>query len=777
MITRLTPDNFEFFTLVTNPERTFVSSSTGLTGVVNVFPRRSDFEKEVQPLSLFSESFYRDQNLDELRLNIVQSTASNISANIEAYMSQVNTQQPSVRKQQTQEVIRFTPSFRFSSNTLRKNVVKETLMPYYRTIYPRAQFTYANYHCLNFFTSSQNPTGSAILYPNSASITTFTSQSVYELSGAFTFDFWMKPRYVQDAPELDYKPGTLMQLTGAYAISLHTGSRKDINGFPSGFRVALALSESANIPPSQLTTASPDTYWTEDNALDRNRWHHVTFRWGGPSYNFGSGSVVVDGKTSSTFVRNDDLLVGRRDPGPGDPSVLVIGNFYEGGNTSLDAMDRFFAADTVTREGLLQLNGTAGVFGPTNFEFTHPLNAEVHDIKFYDKYLTLDTIGQLSESGPQSLDNLKFYLPPFYTTESPTKQFLNGLGGILVTPFFTRNGATETPFAAQMAFGAGGHYVNLDNYLRDFATGLFPRVWELSGSTFEPPPTTILSANDFLYGTGSVRQRLFTVWPCDNGRFAPNFDLLAPLSGTSYVDDLGNRELGVVTLNNIITESLVTKGLVTSGTLLDDLLGAQPDQNLQALPGESLAVLHRTRDPSSNQVVFFDISNIYYGNRIKPGTFKLVDTAVTYSGGKVGVTLRDDENGNLYRADVSGSHATWASVGNIFYDEGIVLVKHPQLFFLGQREYEVSFQGEQNLHVLTINAFARAVRETSSSNPSYMPFDSTGSLANVTDPRAVWITGINIHDDNLNVIARTNFAQPILKRSGDKFLFKFKLDF
>ena len=106
-----------------------------------------------------------------------------------------------------------------------------------------------------------------------------------------------------------------------------------------------------------------------------------------------------------------------------------------------------------------------------------------------------------------------------------------------------------------------------------------------------------------------------------------------------------------------------------------------------------------------------------------------------------------------------------------------MLVKHPQLFFLGQREYEVSFQGEQNLHVLTINAFARAVRETSSSNPSYMPFDSTGSLANVTDPRAVWITGINIHDDNLNVIARTNFAQPILKRSGDKFLFKFKLDF
>ena len=35
---------------------------------------------------------------------------------------------------------------------------------------------------------------------------------------------------------------------------------------------------------------------------------------------------------------------------------------------------------------------------------------------------------------------------------------------------------------------------------------------------------------------------------------------------------------------------------------------------------------------------------------------------------------------------------------------------------------------------------------------------------------------MNWHDDNLNIIAKTVFAQPIVKRSGEKFLIKSRLD-
>ena len=49
--------------------------------------------------------------------------------------------------------------------------------------------------------------------------------------------------------------------------------------------------------------------------------------------------------------------------------------------------------------------------------------------------------------------------------------------------------------------------------------------------------------------------------------------------------------------------------------------------------------------------------------------------------------------------------------------------------------------------------------------------------ANDQNSQFVAITGINFHDDNLNVIMKTKFAQPVIKRSGDKILFRTKLDF
>jgi hypothetical protein len=45
-----------------------------------------------------------------------------------------------------------------------------------------------------------------------------------------------------------------------------------------------------------------------------------------------------------------------------------------------------------------------------------------------------------------------------------------------------------------------------------------------------------------------------------------------------------------------------------------------------------------------------------------------------------------------------------------------------------------------------------------------------------TDP-FVYISGLNFHDENMNVVAKARLAQPIIKREGDKILFKVALDF
>ena len=64
----------------------------------------------------------------------------------------------------------------------------------------------------------------------------------------------------------------------------------------------------------------------------------------------------------------------------------------------------------------------------------------------------------------------------------------------------------------------------------------------------------------------------------------------------------------------------------------------------------------------------------------------------------------------------------------------------------------------------------------SSSNPTYKLL--TGSLdeGDKNNP-FVYITGVNIHDDKLNVIMKANLAQPIKKRKTDSFLFRLKQDY
>jgi len=148
------------------------------------------------------------------------------------------------------------------------------------------------------------------------------------------------------------------------------------------------------------------------------------------------------------------------------------------------------------------------------------------------------------------------------------------------------------------------------------------------------------------------------------------------------------------------------------------------------------------------------------------------------SGGKVKVSLKDDGYGNLYRGNADTAQASWSSVGNVFYNEGIIMIKSPQLFFFGQENWQLKFDGEQNVHVLKFNLLLPPLTATSSSNPSYVSASNNplDTLANEIDEQYVWLSGLYLHDDNLNVITKTSFAQPIIKRTGDKLMFAVKLD-
>ena len=65
------------------------------------------------------------------------------------------------------------------------------------------------------------------------------------------------------------------------------------------------------------------------------------------------------------------------------------------------------------------------------------------------------------------MEGLVFYVGPYFTRESPVRAVVNDSGGVLQTPFFAIGGTTDEPFNVAMSFGVGGHYLNLENFLRD----------------------------------------------------------------------------------------------------------------------------------------------------------------------------------------------------------------------------------------------------------------------------------------------------------------------
>ena len=910
-IFRLNQDYFEILTLEANPSRTFISSSVGgVTGAIYLFAERSPIAKASQKLATFEDRVYDDDNVENMRLNIKNMIIKNRVDGIpqasyvdsmDEYLEKVNAQSISQRQLKQAKIIRFTPSTRFTSDTLRKNAIKDTVFPYYQPAYPTLHWAYTNYHSLNFFTSSQVPSASCLIYPAaSASISSTSTNKLYLPSSSFTFDFYVNPRYTTDVDTQEFHAGTIFHMSSSYAISLVSGSSSGPNGTPDAFRIMLQLSHSAEIAPSLISLTGTNNqrpiddaypnvgdgkgdliFLSTDNSLKLNHWHHVGIRWG-TTVQDGSGSIIIDGSENATFVIPSGTCMPSTFNDPvGDPDALFIGNFYDNPNDSdygaLTSM--FFNANAAQSEGVVNLFGTdTGIGDPqmtTGRSFAHPLNAEIHNLKIYDHYRSDNQLLSSSATGSNTIsDGLLLYVPPFFVPESRDRD-------VLQTPFqATSSMTTDDPFNVALSFGVGGHLLNLENFCREFVEKKYPRLYNLTASETTSQTNTAFSANHFLFSTGSIRKRNLTAIPCDNGRVIPAFDLLAsgtyyskPPSGSltyKYRNDLGFLDYSMISLRNLVPTSSLQTGLfqyavestvfkedtevstlsaldsgrgyanprlfethevteeiwvedengqgtyqwvtravpnqdsdtgklilkdqifneetgdvvdsgraypdaVGTGSIVSAVAGATPESPGVA-PGVVLSIFQRTRDNSSDEVVFFDISNLFYGDKIMPTSLSIKDIAVTGSGGKVKMTLRDDGKGNLYRGDCLTKQATWNSVGNVLYHEGIVIVKSPNIPFFGKEEHEVKLKGVRNLHILEINIPCPQGTVNSSSNPAYKSL-KPNSYASTKVNEFVYITGINFHDDNFNIIGRTNLAQPVVKRNEDEFNFRVKIDF
>ena len=768
-IIRLGKDNFERFSVIARPRRTFSSSSLGVTGSVPVFARASSIEKDVDKPAFADDEFSSDDP-ESLRLSIISATGStNLSTELASYLSGVNSLTRSVAKDKKVESLRFEPPFSLNSDYLRKSNIRQVLFPYYRVKNSYAHWAFTNYQCLNFFTSSTTPTGSAIIYNNGV---TSGSRGPYTPNSAFSLECYINPRYQSLRSSQGYYPGTIYHLSSTFALSLCSGSSTDANGLADKFRLMLQVSSSAETRPNAAVTGSY-VFMSEDNVLSLNNWHHVVVRWS-PDYDNGTGSFVVDGVEKGYFeIPDDSISPIFSGPGTQDQDVLFIGNYYDGPNSGSNGTANF-------------VDSTIGGNIP-NFSFNFPLRAEIHEMRIWDKFLGEDSISSyMTRSiGSEYPDGLLFFLPVLFTKESPTRQ-------VLVTPFQSAPQSTSDAFNVSMSFGVGGHEVNVENFVREFVQGRYPALLNLTSSEITWNVTDFQEANTLLYATGSFIKRNLTVLPCDNGLTRPDYTILA--SGTlethpdessnysKFVNDFGNLDLSLVTLNDLLPTSSLYPGLIATdddlpSSIMSEIEGAGPD-SLNSENGEVGAVLsifQRQRDNSSNEITFFDTSNLFYGGRIHPTSLEVSDPGMTGSDGVVKITLRDNGSGGIYRADSLTPHAKWSGLGTILYDEGLAIIKSPLIFLLGKDAFEISMRGERQVHVMEVAIPCPAGQVNSSSNPTFSSFVASDD-PNESSVGPVIVTGLNLHDNNLNVVARVTLAQPIIKRTEDRYLFRVKMD-
>lgn len=758
-------------------------------------------------------------------------------------------------------------------------------------------------------------------------------------NGPFSLSFYINPRYT-NSHNGEFHAGTILHLSSTYSVSLVTGSSTDHAGLKNGYRLMVQLSSSADFSPNEwlirdsgpipIYGASNSNYKTDpykyafvtpDNSLKRNHWHHVTIRWGGRDVNQSTGSIVIDQDfdratfftipsasiATFTYDNGGSPSAGERINNLGDPDALCIGNFYKGTNKGPTGLINFFNPKICSEEGLRPKPAVLGAAGhttgsdPTSFAFNNPLNAEIHDIRFYKEFLTDSLVMTASVFGPNDIreNGMHLYIPVFYSPnrknrrymvtglENSQRKFVDRtfpLGEVSSDSVREDLEYIEAPYNVGFEYNTSGFILNPENFLKDFSSDVYPRMLFMTASARLQPPAGYKSAaasfgadysgpesnssydderkalrdglsdvnhykndvNNFLYKTGSYVKRNLSILPNDNGKLIPNFKLL--ISGTSgldngevsppstgsnmyfYRDAAGSLNLSVVNLtkliplvraqftedfegellengrwsydafNEICREIQENTGSSDSWTVetydLDsDLvspnnpygrrpqdIGPEPD-----LSGPDTYPSHTgffsTCDSTGNAVSIFNIPNLYYGDSIQTETFEITDNNLTGSRESISITLKDDGKGGLYRANCLTDVAKWNTVGNLFYNEGVAIIKYPSLFGFGKDKFEASFKGDRNLNAMIVNVPVGTAQFNSSSNPAYHSvingFTTVSASLNVNDidKEFVYITGINLHDNNYNVVAKANLSQPVKKRLTDTYMFRLKMDF
>jgi hypothetical protein len=177
-----------------------------------------------------------------------------------------------------------------------------------------------------------------------------------------------------------------------------------------------------------------------------------------------------------------------------------------------------------------------------------------------------------------------------------------------------------------------------------------------------------------------------------------------------------------------------------------------------------------------NISTFHCISTQVFNNSIKRETFEIKDVDLPLSSG-IKLTFKDTRLGTLYRADSSTAHAEWGTCGGLLYDEGISMLHHPSVWSLGKSNISIKAKTKTSTNIFELNLPAQSGETNQTKNSSKIENIRLDESAFNSDEDFVYITDIDLHDENLNIVASVKLAQPFAKKDSDNVLFRIKMDY
>lgn len=712
---------------------------------------------------------------------------------------------------------RSVPGTDFTSRAYRKKeIIRNILDPAYEIGRPGHKWGYGNFNCLNFFKTETNDIP-AVVYESPS--------NKYLPTGSLQIDFRLKvSRYPSET-------GTILHLPGAFAVNIVTGSQVDALNRKPYYKLVLQMGTDAsgsslpNVIDLSISNDQRSTtqIYQSTPVITASYWHDCSIRFS-ENENNATGSFVVDGEIAGTFEPTGSFSVSSGLTQLG--SFLHVGAFYTGSESITSAVglvsQRYGytnALDAEIHEVKISNNyrsikdirstlktpvtSSEGLLFhlPVLYTSDSPLaqyygfTGDVGITSTADTATNASTLSEFFETTPAFYSSTTRFDSPFNTNHS-------NIGGICTmnSKAFLRDFASKDGSHS----GAYGPYPYL-HAMVDFTNGA---PFDVAGFGSQHILSQSLSLFD------EQQRNNLLIMPCDDGDFKRTYDVYpdSQLTGSC----VKSARPDVISLTNLGDFSSVLDSrliFVDEGWRYHESENLEPPSlfptlaemttPIQSLPKAADAPTtlpaQRFFDPlgysligdgerSSNMVVIFSIPTLFYGNRLRPGTIKMYSDM--YRGGgslnsgnftighdrKMLLNLCDDKYGNIIRCDTSGSIATSNFVGSVYYEDGIIALKSPHLFNFGQHNFTLEFEGVQNTHILELLVPVPRNVFNSSSNPNYNSFKPFAD-ANETAESFMYLSTLNFHDTNLNVVAKARMAQPVIKRLNDKYMFRVKFDF